>query len=123
MANLQKARAAHRLRKSRSVRRKVRLFSNRPRLSVFRSVKNIYCQIIDDEAGRTLVSASSMDKELRSSLGGKKRMDTASAVGAKLAERALASGVKQVVFDRGSFKFHGRVKALASAAREGGLEF
>lgn len=123
MANLQKDRGAHRRRKSRSVRRRVRLYSDRPRLTVFRSLKNIYCQIIDDDAGRTLASASSLDKEFRTSLAGKKPVDAASAVGAKLAERALASGVTKVVFDRGPFKFHGRVKALASAARAGGLEF
>ena len=123
MANLQRDRGAHRLRKSRSVRHKIRSRSHRPRLSVFRSLKNIYCQIIDDEAGCTLASASSRDKDLRSSLSGKKRVDVASVVGAKLAERALASGVTKVVFDRGPFKFHGRVKALATAAREGGLEF
>lgn len=123
MSNLRKDREALRLRKSRGVRRRIRLYSGRLRLSVFRSLTNIYSQIIDDEAGRTLVSASSLDKDLRESLTGIKRVEAASVVGAKLAERALAAGVKQVVFDRGSFKFHGRVKALASAAREGGLEF
>ena len=122
MSNLKKDREAHRRRKARG-RRKIRLYSGRPRLSVFRSLTNIYSQIIDDEAGRTLVSASSLDKDLRGSLAGIKRVEAASVVGAKLAERALAAGVKKVVFDRGSFKFHGRVKALASAAREGGLEF
>ena len=123
MSNLRKDREALRLRKSRGVRRRIRLYSGRLRLSVFRSLTNIYSQIIDDEAGRTLVSASSLDKDLRESLTGIKRVEAASVVGAKLAERALAAGVKQVVFDRGSFKFHGRVNALASAAREGGLEF
>ncbi len=123
MSNLNRDREAHRRRKARGVRRKIRLYSGRPRLSVFRSLTNIYSQIIDDEAGRTLVSASSLDKDLRESLAGTKRVEAASVVGAKLAERALAAGVKKVVFDRGSFKFHGRVKALASAAREGGLEF
>lgn len=107
----------------RGVRRRLRQNSSRPRLTVFRSLKNIYCQIIDDEAGRTLVSASSRDKDIRGSVEGKKRVEAASVVGGKLAERALAAGVKQVAFDRGPFKFHGRVKALASAAREGGLEF
>ena len=123
MANLQKQRGAHRLRKMRGVRRRLRQNSSRPRLTVFRSLKNIYCQIIDDEAGRTLVSASSRDKDIRGSVEGRKRVEAASVVGGKLAERALAAGVKQVAFDRGPFKFHGRVKALASAAREGGLEF
>ena len=123
MANLQKERGAHRLRKMRSVRRKLRQRSSRPRLTVFRSLKNIYCQIIDDEAGRTLVSASSRDKDIRDSVRGRKQVEVASTVGQKLAERALAAGLKQVAFDRGPFKFHGRVKALASSAREGGLEF
>ena len=119
---MKKDREARRRRKARG-RRKIRLYSGRLRLSVFRSLTNIYSQIIDDEAGRTLVSASSRDKDLRGSVVGIKRVEAASVVGAKLAERALAAGVKKVVFDRGSFKFHGRVKALASAAREGGLEF
>ena len=123
MANLQRDRQAHRLRKKRGVRRRLRLHSDRPRLSVFRSLKNVYCQIIDDEAGHTLVSASSLDKDIRASVKNKKRVEAASVVGAKLAERALAAGLKKVAFDRGPFKFHGRVKALASAAREGGLEF
>ncbi len=123
MANLQRDRQAHRLRKKRGVRRRLRLYSDRPRLSVFRSLKNVYCQIIDDEAGRTLVSASSLDKDLRASVENKKRVEAASIVGTKLAERALAAGLKKVAFDRGPFKFHGRVKALASAARDGGLEF
>ena len=122
MSNVKKDREARRRRKARG-RRKIRLYSGRLRLSVFRSLTNIYSQIIDDEAGRTLVSASSRDKDLRGSVVGIKRVEAASVVGAKLAERALAAGVKKVVFDRGSFKFHGRVKALASAAREGGLEF
>ena len=123
MANLQRDRQAHRLRKKRSVRRRLRLYSDRPRLSVFRSLKNVYCQIIDDEAGRTLVSASSLDKDIRASVKNKKRLEAASVVGAKLAERALAAGLKKVAFDRGPFKFHGRVKALADAARQRGLEF
>jgi large subunit ribosomal protein L18 len=98
--------------------------STRPRLSVFRSSKHIYVQIIDDAAGRTLVTASSIDRELRG--GGLKKgadADAAVAVGKLIAARALAAGVKSVVFDRGGYRFHGRVKALADAAREGGLDF
>ena len=98
--------------------------STRPRLSVFRSSKHIYVQIIDDAAGRTLVTASSIDTALRKE--GRKSgsdADAAVAVGKLIASRALAAGVKSVVFDRGGYRFHGRVKALADAAREGGLEF
>jgi large subunit ribosomal protein L18 len=98
--------------------------STRPRLSVFRSSKHIYVQIIDDAVGRTLVTASSIDSELRK--GGLKSgtdADAAVAVGKLIASRALAAGVKSVVFDRGGYRFHGRVKALADAAREGGLDF
>jgi large subunit ribosomal protein L18 len=96
----------------------------RPRLSVFRSSRHIYAQIIDDLAGRTLAAASSLDKELRE--GGLKSgsdSDAAVAVGKLIATRAVAAGVKAVVFDRGGYMFHGRVKALADAAREGGLDF
>jgi large subunit ribosomal protein L18 len=95
----------------------------RPRLSVFRSGKNIYAQVIDDSAGRTLASASTLDKDLRGTLKTGADKDAASAVGKLVAERALAAGVKEVVFDRGSYLYHGRVKALAEAAREGGLDF
>jgi large subunit ribosomal protein L18 len=96
----------------------------RPRLSVFRSSRHIYAQIIDDLAGRTLAAASSLDKDLRE--GGLKSgsdSDAAVAVGKLIATRAVAAGVKSVVFDRGGYMFHGRVKALADAAREGGLDF
>ncbi len=95
--------------------------AGRPRLSVFRSGKHIYAQIIDDRAGATLVTASSNEKESR--VGKTWNKDAAQSVGKKIAERALAKGVKQVVFDRGGYIYHGRVKALADAAREGGLEF
>ncbi|MBU2580228.1 MAG: 50S ribosomal protein L18 [Alphaproteobacteria bacterium] len=106
------------------VRRALRKKSDgRPRLSVHRSSKNIYAQVIDDTAGKTLASASTLDKDLRGSLKTGADKDAASAVGKLLAERAKAAGVKAVVFDRGGFLFHGRVKALADAAREGGLEF
>ena len=95
----------------------------RPRLSVFRSGKNIYAQVIDDAQGRTLASASSLDKDLRAALKTGADKDAASAGGKLVAERATAAGVTQVVFDRGAYLYHGRVKALAEAAREGGLSF
>jgi len=95
----------------------------RPRLSVFRSGKHIYAQVIDDGQGRTLAAASSLDKALRESLRTGADKAAAAAVGKLVAERAVAAGVKQVVFDRGSYLYHGRVKALADAAREGGLAF
>jgi large subunit ribosomal protein L18 len=95
----------------------------RIRLSVFRSGKNIYAQVIDDAAGRTLAAASSLDKDLKTGLRTGADKDAATAVGKLVAQRALAAGVTQVVFDRGSYMYHGRVKALAEAAREGGLAF
>ncbi|MCB8875599.1 50S ribosomal protein L18 [Acidisoma cellulosilytica] len=95
----------------------------RVRLSVFRSSKHIYAQVIDDVAGRTLAAASSLDQDLRKDLKTGADTDAATAVGKLVAERALAAGVKEVVFDRGSYLYHGRVKALADAAREGGLAF
>jgi large subunit ribosomal protein L18 len=103
-----------------SLRRKA---SGRPRLSVFRSGKHIYAQVIDDGAGRTLAAASSLDHSLRDSLRTGADKDAAAAVGKLVAERALAAGVSAVVFDRGAYLYHGRVKALAEAAREGGLSF
>jgi large subunit ribosomal protein L18 len=95
----------------------------RPRLSVFRSSKHIYAQIIDDAAGRTLAAASTLDESLRSDSKTGANKDAAGAVGKLLAERAKAAGVTAVAFDRGAYLFHGRVKALADAARAGGLDF
>jgi large subunit ribosomal protein L18 len=95
----------------------------RPRLSVFRSSKHIYAQVIDDSTGRTLASASSIEKDLRGSLKTGADVAAAAAVGKLVAERAKAAGVSDVVFDRGGYIYHGRVKALAEAAREGGLSF
>jgi large subunit ribosomal protein L18 len=95
--------------------------SGKPRLSVHRSGRHIYAQVIDDVAGKTVAAASTLDKDLKGKTGATK--DGAAVVGKTLAERAKAAGVSQVVFDRGGFLFHGRVKALADAAREGGLEF
>ena len=121
--NRQKQRRIQQRKKALRTRRRVRVSSDRPRLSVFRSLTNIYCQVIDDEAGKTLASASSLDKDLREELAGLDKSATAAKVGAKVAERAKANGVSKVVFDRGPFRYHGRVKALADAAREAGLEF
>ena len=95
----------------------------RPRLSVFRSGRHIYAQVIDDNAGRTLAAASSLEKDLRGELRTGADKDAASAVGKLIAERAKQAGVTEVVFDRGAYLYHGRVKALADAAREGGLAF
>ena len=100
-----------------------RAANNRPRLSVFRSSKHIYAQIIDDAAGRTLAAASSLDSGLRASLKNGADVTAANAVGKLIAARAKAAGIERVVFDRGAYLFHGRVKALADAAREGGLDF
>ncbi len=97
--------------------------AGRPRLSVFRSGKHIYAQIIDDNAGRTMAAASSLDRTLREALKTGADKQAAAAVGKLVAERALAAGVTSVVFDRGAYLYHGRVKALAEAAREGGLAF
>ena len=96
---------------------------DRARISVFRSSKHIYAQVIDDRKGETLASASSLEKDMRSSLKTGANIDAAKAVGKLLAERAAAKGVKDVVFDRGAYRYHGRVKALADAVREGGLKF
>ena len=101
------------------IRRKVRGTGERPRLAIFRSLNHIYAQLIDDENGATLASASTTEKNLRGSTGG--NVEAATRVGRAIAERALAKGVEQVVFDRGGFRYHGRVKALVEAARAAGL--
>lgn len=119
----QKKKWKRRLRKSMGVRRRLRASSDRPRLSVFRSSKHITVQIIDDLAGRTLASASSVEKALRDGLAGKNKTECAAAVGNAVAERAKEAGVEEVMFDRSWYLYHGRVKALADAAREGGLKF
>ena len=106
------------------VRRKVFGSAERPRMAVFRSLNNIYVQIIDDAQGHTLVAASSLDPDVRGQInGGKPKSEVAALVGSVIAERALDKGIKSVVFDRGGFKYHGRAKALADAARKGGLVF
>jgi large subunit ribosomal protein L18 len=111
-------------RRTASVRRKVKQAAGtRKRLSVFRSSQHIYAQIIDDVKGETLVAASSLEKSMRENIKAGGNVDAAKAVGKLIAERALAKGLKDVVFDRGGYLYHGRVKALADAAREGGLNF
>ena len=112
-------------RKRRHVRVRARVMgtATRPRLCVFRSLNHIYAQIVDDSAGHTLVSASSLDAEIRDKVTGKKKMESAELVGSLVAQHALDKGIKQIAFDRGGYKYHGRVKALAEAARKAGLDF
>ena len=95
----------------------------RPRLSVFRSLSHIYAQVIDDDGGQTLVAASDLEKEAQASADGTKKTGRAGLVGRLIGERALKKGIKEIVFDRGGYKYHGRVKALAEAARKAGLKF
>jgi large subunit ribosomal protein L18 len=109
-----------RKRRHRRVRAKISGTADRPRLNVFRSINQIYAQLIDDSQGHSIASASSLDPELKPDVRG---VEKARLVGELLGERAKKSGVKQVVFDRGGYRYHGRVKALAEAAREAGLEF
>lgn len=117
----QKAKRKQQLRRRHHVRRLVRGTSERPRLTVFRSNLHIYAQLIDDFNGVTLASASSVGKEKKKTYGG--NVKAAASVGKKLAEAAKAKGIGKAAFDRGHYKYHGRVKALADAAREGGLQF
>lgn len=112
-----------RQRRHRRVRVNVSGTPERPRLSVFRSLRHVTAQVIDDTAGKTLASASTLDRELKAQVQGKNKTEQARLVGKALAERAQRIGIKQVVFDRGGYRYHGRVKALAEASREGGLEF
>jgi len=121
MSDIAKARREGRLRRHRRVRKKIHGTAERPRLAVFRSNKHIVAQVIDDRAGRTLAAASTHEADLRTSATG--NVDAATKVGQLLAERAKAAGIDQVVFDRGGFRYHGRVAALADGAREGGLTF
>ncbi|MBV6392243.1 MAG: 50S ribosomal protein L18 [Anaerolineales bacterium] len=121
MAN--KSRSLARERRHARVRKQVFGNPERPRLNVFKSLTGIYAQIIDDMDGNTLVSASTVDKELREKVKGMKKSEQAKAVGQAIAERAKNKGISSVVFDRGGFRYTGRVKALADGAREGGLQF
>jgi large subunit ribosomal protein L18 len=118
-----KTREDIRVRLHRRIRKKVVGTSERPRLAVFRSQSHIYAQVIDDDAGRTLCAASSLDKQLRAASKRGANVAAAKAVGQLIASRAREKGVESVVFDRGGFLYHGRVRALADAAREGGLKF
>ena len=121
--NPQKVKWKRRWRRHRHVRRKVFGTPERPRLVVYRSLRHTYCQVIDDTAGRTLAAASTLSPEVRSRLEKTKTREAAAAVGARIAELARERGIQRVVFDRGAYRYHGRVKALAEAARQGGLEF
>ena len=112
-----------RQRRHRHVRLNLKGTAERPRLCVFRSLCHIYAQVIDDERGQTLASASSLDQEIKGQANGQSKTEIAGLVGQALAKAATANGIKRVCFDRGGYKYHGRVSALAEAAREGGLEF
>ena len=118
-----KTRSEARIRRHARVRKFVSGSPERPRLAVFRSLAEIYAQVIDDEAGRTLAAASSLDRELRGSLDGKTKTEQARLVGELVGRRARDKGITEVVFDRGGFRYIGRVKSLADGAREAGLEF
>lgn len=119
----EKNRRLGRLRRKKHVRKKVFGTPERPRLNVFRSLRHIYAQVIDDTIGHTLVAASTLEPEIREQIVGLRKTDQARVVGKVLAARALAKGITKVVFDRAGYKYHGRVKALADGAREGGLDF
>ncbi|MFZ2358870.1 MAG: 50S ribosomal protein L18 [Anaerolineae bacterium] len=112
-----------RSRRHERVRRRVHGTAERPRLNVFRSLSHIYAQVIDDDRGTTLVAASTLDNEISGNASSVNKTEQAKLVGALVAERALAHGIKQVVFDRGGYPYHGRVRALAEASRAGGLDF
>ncbi len=112
-----------RVRRHRRIRAEMKGSATQPRLCVFRSLNHIYAQVIDDEAGATLVSASTIVEDLKTKGDGKKKIEQAKLVGALVAKQALGKGINEVVFDRGGYKYHGRVKALADAARQAGLKF
>jgi large subunit ribosomal protein L18 len=118
-----KSRSVARIRRHRRVRKHISGTPERPRLSVFRSLSGVYAQVIDDEAGHTLASASSIDNELRAKMDGLTKTEQAKLVGLAVAERAKDKGIEKVVFDRGGYRYIGRVKAVAEGAREGGLQF
>ncbi len=114
---------AGRLKRHARVRAKISGTAERPRLCVYRSLQHIYAQVIDDTKGCTLVSASTVDPEIAKDMDGKKKLDQAEMVGLLIAKRALEAGITQVVFDRGGYKYHGRVMTLADGARKGGIKF
>ena len=121
--NRQKLKHAQRVRRHQRLRNRIHGTAERPRLSVYRSVKHVYAQIVNDDEGRTLLTVSSISKDLRPTLKTGGDVKAAAAVGTKLAQAAVAAGIKKVAFDRGFGRFHGRIKALAEAARKGGLQF
>lgn len=123
MSSRKKTPRAARLRRHRRVRKKVFGTAQRPRLNVFRSLNHIYAQVINDEEGHTLAAASDMEPDLRSQRNGKRKTEIAKLVGQVVGQRAKERGVQAVVFDRGGYRYHGRVKALAEGAREAGLQF
>jgi len=123
MSRSNHSRSVARARRHIRVRKQVLGTPERPRLAIFRSLAEIYAQVIDDQAGHTMISASSVDHELRPKVEGLKKTEQARLVGKALAERAKAKGIDKVVFDRGGFRYIGRVRALADGAREGGLDF
>ena len=114
---------SRRIARQQRVRKKVNGSSERPRMSVYRSLNHTYAQVIDDKKGVTLVSASSLEMSVKNNLTDKSKKEIASLVGSLIAERAMDNGLKEVIFDRGGYKYHGRVKAVAEAARKGGLTF
>ena len=116
-------RSKERLRIHKRIRAKITGDTSRPRLCVFRSLKNIYAQVIDDSQGKTLASASTVEKEIKGGLKNTGNIEASKLLGKKIAERARAKGIETVVFDRGGYLYHGRVKAVAEAARESGLKF
>jgi large subunit ribosomal protein L18 len=122
MSDIAKARREGRIRRHRRVRKKIHGTAERPRLAVYRSNKHLSVQVIDDDAGRTLAAASTLEADQRST-GSGSSVEAATRVGTLIAERAKAAGVEQVVFDRGGFGYHGRIAAVAQAARDAGLEF
>jgi large subunit ribosomal protein L18 len=123
MTKLAKKKREDRLRRHARVRAVISGTADRPRLNVFRSSANIYAQVIDDSVGHTMVAASTIDKEVAAQIEGKTKSEAAKVVGVVLAARAKAAGITRVVFDRGGYRYFGRVSALAEGAREGGLEF
>jgi len=118
-----KSKSAARLRRKRSIRKKINGTPERPRLSIFRSARHIYAQVIDDASGSTLASASTLSKDLKSELDGKSKTEQAKLVGMAIAKHCLDKDIRQVAFDRNGFIYHGRVAAVAEGAREGGLDF
>jgi len=123
MSSINKNKLERAAQRNQRVKGDVRGTTERPRLTVFRSLKNIYVQVIDDTTGRTLVSASSAEESARKSMKNGGNKTAATSIGKAIAEKAIAAGISQVAFDRNGFRYHGRVKALADAAREAGLKF